>query len=176
MTVILNDERDSELVAGAFDEIREELNVLSVRVGGEGDRQAFGKTSFKPNFRSLGARGLGKVAQELKQAWSRADAVAEHEIARRALVDGHVMRGGVELVRDDVEMTFEPTAGFASASDRIGSVFLETKLDAELRDLRAASRSVKIGFRRCVRIGAEYTDRNTRVASRVHQGAPCSNR
>jgi len=159
MTVILNDERDSELVAGAFDEIREELNVLSVRVGGEGDRQAFGKTSFKPNFRSLGARGLGKVAQELKQAWSCADAAAEHEIARRALADGHVMRGGVELLRDDVEMTFEPTAGFASASDRIGSVFLETKLDAELRDLGLLRELLNRIQTMRKDWGLEYTDR-----------------
>jgi isoleucyl-tRNA synthetase len=135
VTLVLNDQRDSALVGDALDELREELNVLSVRIGGDSDRRAFGTTSYKPNFRSLGARGLGKLAQELKKEWARDGAAPEHEIARRALLEGRAMRGDVELLRDDVEMTFEPAPGFAAAGDRIGSVFLETKLDDELLDL-----------------------------------------
>ena len=45
------------------------------------------------------------------------------------------MRGEVEIVADDVEVSLAPRAGFAAASDRVGSVFLDTSLDDELRDL-----------------------------------------
>jgi isoleucyl-tRNA synthetase len=159
VTLVLNDERDSELVSDAFDELREELNVLSVRIGGEGDRRAFGKTSYKPNFRSLGARGLGKVAQELKKAWARDDAPEEHEIARRAVLEGRAKRGDVELLRDDVEMTFDPAPGFAAAADRVGSVFLETKLDDELRDLGFLRELLNRVQTMRKDWGLEYTDR-----------------
>jgi isoleucyl-tRNA synthetase len=45
------------------------------------------------------------------------------------------MRGADKIVRDDVEMSFEPAPGVAAAADRVGSVFLDTQLDDELRDL-----------------------------------------
>ena len=54
-------------MANAVDAIREELNVLEVRFGTDDDRSKFGKTTYKPSFRSLGQRGLGKLAQELEQ-------------------------------------------------------------------------------------------------------------
>jgi isoleucyl-tRNA synthetase len=156
---VLNDQRDAQLIADAFDELREELNVLSVNLGAAGDRNAFGKTSYKPNFRSLGARGLGKVAQDLKKAWARADAIEEHEIARRALIEGRAMRGDIELLRDDVEMTFEPTSGFSAAADRIGSVFLDTKLDEELRELGLLRELLNRIQTMRKDLGLEYTDR-----------------
>ncbi|MGA2449400.1 MAG: isoleucine--tRNA ligase [Polyangiaceae bacterium] len=159
VTLVLNDQRDIELVSDAFDELREELNVLSVKLGAESDRRAFGKTSYKPNFRSLGARGLGKVAQELKRAWASEDAAAEHEVARRALLEGKAMRGDLELLRDDVEMTFEPTAGFSVAADRVGSVFLDTKLDEELRELGLVRELLNRIQTMRKDLGLEYTDR-----------------
>jgi isoleucyl-tRNA synthetase len=159
VTLVLNDQRDAQLIADAFDELREELNVLSVNLGAAGDRNAFGKTSYKPNFRSLGARGLGKVAQDLKKAWARADAIEEHEIARRALIEGRAMRGDIELLRDDVEMTFEPTSGFSAAADRIGSVFLDTKLDEELRELGLLRELLNRIQTMRKDLGLEYTDR-----------------
>ncbi len=89
---------------------------------------------MKPSFRSLGQRGLGKAAQELKKSMGGAGKRLEvaFEAPRRR---GEAMLEGVELARDDVEMTFEPKAGFAAAGDRVGSVVLDTRLDDELRDL-----------------------------------------
>jgi isoleucyl-tRNA synthetase len=157
-TIVLNDDRDLDLVSSAVDAIREELNVLSVRFGTDEDRRAFGKTSFKPNFRTLGQRGLGKLAQELKKAWAAPDA-SEQETILRAMKQGTAMRGDVEIQRDDVEMSFEPAAGVAAAADRVGSVFLDTTLDDELRDLGFV-RELQNRLQTIRReLGLEYTDR-----------------
>ncbi len=134
-TIVLNDERDTDLVSSAVEAIREELNVLQVRFGTDGDRSAFGKTTYKPNFRSLGQRGLGKLAQELKKAWGPGIASEEAGVVLLALKHGKAMRGDVEIVRDDVEVAFEPAPGVAAAAERVGSVFLDTQLDDELREL-----------------------------------------
>jgi isoleucyl-tRNA synthetase len=131
-TIILNDERDRELVASASDMIREELNVLDVKLGAPASRKDFGTVTVKPSFRSLGQRGLGKLAQELKVEWAAGKRL---DVAYAALESGEAERDGIRIVRDDVEMTFEPRAGFAAATDRVGSVFLDTTLDEELRDL-----------------------------------------
>jgi isoleucyl-tRNA synthetase len=131
-TLVLNDERDRDLLGTAFDMVREELNVLEVQIGSADDRARFGTTTVKPNFRSLGQRGLGKLAQELKAEWGAGRRV---EVAFEALQSGEAIRDGVKIVRDDVEMHFEPNAGFAAATDRVGSVFLDTTLDDELKDL-----------------------------------------
>jgi isoleucyl-tRNA synthetase len=156
--VLLNDERDVDLVSSAVDAIREELNVLEVRFGTDEDRKAFGKTAFKPSFRALGQRGLGKLAQELKKAWASPTS-EEAEIVLRALKQGKAMRGSDEILRDDVEVTFEPRAGIAAATDRVGSVFLDTELDEPLRDMGYARELVNRiqGIRKDQ--GLEYTDR-----------------
>jgi isoleucyl-tRNA synthetase len=134
-TIVLNDERDADLVSSAVEAIREELNVLEVRFGTDDDRSAFGKTTYKPNFRSLGQRGLGKLAQELKKSWGAGVSSEELATIQRALKDGKAMRGDVEILRDDVEVAFAPAAGVAAAADRVGSVFLDTQLDDALREL-----------------------------------------
>ncbi len=134
-TLLVNDERDADVVTSAVEEIRDELNVLEVRLGTEQDRRAFGKTTFKPNFRTLGQRGLGKLAQELKKAWAAGEASPDYELVMRALAQGKATRGDVEITRDDVEVAFEPAPGIAAAADRVGTVFLDTKLDDELREL-----------------------------------------
>jgi isoleucyl-tRNA synthetase len=134
-TIVLNDERDADLVSSAVEAIREELNVLEVRFGTDDDRSAFGKTTFKPNFRSLGQRGLGKLAQELKKAWTAGASAEELETMRLALKHGKATRGDIEILRDDIEVAFEPAPGIAAAAERVGSVFLDTQLDDELRDL-----------------------------------------
>jgi isoleucyl-tRNA synthetase len=134
-TIVLNDEREAELVRGSLEAIREELNVLEVRIGTDDDRSAFGKTSYKPSFRSLGQRGLGKLAQELKKAWSGAVSSEEARVIAGALKQGKAQRGDAEILRDDIEVAFEPAPGVAAAADRVGSVFLDTQLDDELREL-----------------------------------------
>jgi isoleucyl-tRNA synthetase len=117
-TVVLNDDRDHDLVASAVAMIREELNVLDVVLGTPAQRQDFGKVVVKPNFRSLGQRGLGKLAQELKAAWASGKGL---DVAYAALDAGEAVWDGVRIARDDVEMSFEPKPGFAAATDRVGS-------------------------------------------------------
>ncbi|HEY1695725.1 MAG TPA: isoleucine--tRNA ligase [Polyangiaceae bacterium] len=157
-TLLLNDERDVDLVASAIEAVREELNVLDVRLGTDDDRRAFGTTTYKPSFRSLGQRGLGKLAQELKKAWASPSS-EETAIILQALKHGRSRRGDAEIVRDDIELSFEPVAGVAAASDRVGSVFLDTQLDEELRDLgfvREIQNRVQTVRKE---MGLEYTDR-----------------
>ena len=133
-TLVLNEERNRALIASAVDLVREELNVLEVRVGTDEDRRQFGTTKFKPNFRSLGARGLGKKAQEFKLAWANADSTG-FEALLETVKSGRGEWKGTQIVAEDVEVSFEPRPGFAAAADRVGSVFLDTTLDDELRDL-----------------------------------------
>jgi isoleucyl-tRNA synthetase len=155
-TLVLNDERDRDLIGGAIDMVREELNVLEVQIGSADDRASFGTTTVKPNFRSLGQRGLGKLAQELKAEWAAGRRV---EVAFEALKSGEATRDGVKIVRDDVEMQFEPKAGFAAATDRVGSVFLDTTLDDELKDLGFVRELIfRIQTLR-KELSLEYTDR-----------------
>jgi isoleucyl-tRNA synthetase len=157
-TVVLNDARESDLVASSLEMIREELNVLEVRVGSADDRRGFGTTRYKPNFRTLGQRGLGKLAQELKVAWSKGDA-KELEIAAQAVERGRVQRGADEILADDVEIAFEPKPGVAAAADRVGSVFLDTTLDDELRELGSVRELLNRVQTMRKEIGLEYTDR-----------------
>jgi isoleucyl-tRNA synthetase len=170
-TILLNDERDAELVSSAVDAIREELNVQEVRLGSDDDRSRFGKTTYKPNFRSLGQRGLGKLAQELKKAWGAGISSEDAAVVLLALKDGKAMRGDVELLRDDVEVAFEPASGVAAAAERIGSVFLDTQLDDELRELgfvRELQNRVQTLRKE---MGLEYADRiRVRVEGSVRVG------
>jgi isoleucyl-tRNA synthetase len=155
-TVVLNDDRDHDLVASAVAMIREELNVLDVVLGTPAQRQDFGKVVVKPNFRSLGQRGLGKLAQELKAAWASGKGL---DVAYAALDAGEAVWDGVRIARDDVEMSFEPKPGFAAATDRVGSVFLDTTLDEQLADL-GLLRELQYRIQTLRKdIGLEYTDR-----------------
>ncbi len=158
VTLVLNDERDNELVRNSVDMIRDELNVLAVTLGSSDDRASFGTTKYKPNFRTLGQRGLGRLAQELKRAWVAPDA-SELDVIRTALKLGAAKRGDVDIVADDVEVSFEPKTGIAAAADRVGSVFFDTTLDEELLDL-GLLREVQSRVQALRKeIGLEYTDR-----------------
>jgi isoleucyl-tRNA synthetase len=157
-TIVLNDERDGDLVRSALDMVRGELNVLEVVLGTSDDRTQFGTTRYKPNFRTLGQRGLGRLAQELKRAWATPDA-SEREVIQAALKLGSTQRGDADILADDVEVSFEPKPGFAAAADRVGSVFLDTKLDDELRDL-GLLREIQSRVQTMRKeMGLEYTDR-----------------
>jgi isoleucyl-tRNA synthetase len=159
-TVVLNDERENDLIAGSVEAIREELNVIDVKLGTDADRQAGGKTTYKPNFRSLGQRQLGKWAQVLKQRWAGIPDSGEFGAILDAQKYGKAMHpDGHELLRDDIEVSFEPAPGVAAVSDRIGSVFLDTKLDSELEELgfvRELQNRIQTIRKE---LGLEYTDR-----------------
>ena len=157
-TIVLNDERDASLVEGALEAIREELNVLTVKIGSHDDRGRFGTTEYKPNFRSLGQRGMGRVAQDLKKATASNDREA-HQAKLDALKLGKSSWRGHEILRDDVEVAFEPNPGVAAAADRVGSVFLDTEIDDELRDLGLLRELLNRVQTMRKEMGLEYTDR-----------------
>ena len=157
-TIVLNDERDAGLVETAFDAIREELNVLDVKVGSHEERGNFGRTEYKPNFRSLGQRGMGRVAQELKKATAAGDADTLRA-KLDALKFGKSSWRGHEILREDIEVAFEPNPGVAAAADRIGSVFLDTEIDDELRDLGLLREVLSRIQAMRKEMGLEYTDR-----------------
>jgi isoleucyl-tRNA synthetase len=141
-----------------MDLIREELNVLEVKLGADEDRRQFGTTRFKPNFRSLGARGLGKKAQEFKREWANLYAPGFGKLLE-TLESGRGEWGETEILAEDVEVSFEPKPGFAAAADRVGSVFFDTTLDDELRDLGLLRELVNRIQTARKEMGLEYTDR-----------------
>jgi isoleucyl-tRNA synthetase len=170
--IVLNDVGLRAKLAGHKAMILEELNVLEAELLGPEEAARFGRYAYKPNFRSLGQRGLGKQAQELKKAW--ADLSAED----RAKLDAVVFEGkgsfhGIDLVREDVEAAFETKPGFAAAGDRVGVVILETTLDDELKDLglfrevlnrvQGARKDLALEYTDRVRIGVTGTARATRI-------------
>jgi isoleucyl-tRNA synthetase len=158
-TIVLNDERDAELVKSAFGAVREELNVVSVNLGTHDDRRNFGTTKYSPNFRSLGQRGMGRVAQDLKKAGEAGSDDDAFRAKLDALRHGKASWRGHEILREDIEVTFEPKPGVAAAADRIGSVFLDTQLDEELRDLGLLRELLNRLQTMRREMGLEYTDR-----------------
>jgi isoleucyl-tRNA synthetase len=138
--------------------IREELNVVELDFVTHEEAARFGKYAYKPNFRSLGQRGLGKQAQELKQRWANLSA-EDRAALDRIVLEGKGTWQGIELKREDIEAFFETKEGFAAAGDRVGVVVLETTLDDELRDMGFARElQNKIQTAR-KEMGLEYTDR-----------------
>jgi isoleucyl-tRNA synthetase len=156
--VILNDAAIRGTLHDLESMIKDELNVLELDFVTHEEAARFGTYAYKPNFRSLGQRGLGKQAQELKQRWAKLSA------EDRALLDRIVLEGkgswqGIDLMREDVEAFFETKEGFAAAGDRVGVVVLETRLDDELREMGFARElQNRVQTARKER-GLEYTDR-----------------
>jgi isoleucyl-tRNA synthetase len=157
--------------------VLEELNVLDAEFVGSEQALHFGAYAYKPNFRTLGQRGLGKQAQELKKAWAQLSA------EDRATLDAIVAEGkgtfrGVDLLREDIEAAFETKPGFAAAGDRVGVVILETTLDDELRDLglyrellnrvQGARKDLQLEYTDRIAISARGSERVVRVL-RAHE-------
>jgi isoleucyl-tRNA synthetase len=131
--------------------------------------------AYKPNFRTLGQRGLGKKAQELKKAWAKLSD-SERKSLDAIVADGKGSFNGVELVREDIEAAFETKPGFAAAGDRVGVVILETTLDDELRDLglfrellnrvQAARKELELEYTDRIRIGITGSERVKGIVDR----------
>jgi isoleucyl-tRNA synthetase len=126
----------------AMTQLMEELNVVNgVETYGVDNADRYVEFRVKPNFRSLGQRGLGKQAQALKRVMGALASTAAGSLASRLLAGHAVTLEGVQLGRDDVEVDFLAKDGFAAAGDRVGVVLLDTQLDDELRDLGSAARA-----------------------------------
>jgi isoleucyl-tRNA synthetase len=132
--VVANDAGIAELQRGEA-MIKDELNVLEVKFHAVADGARFVTSSLKPNFRSLGQRGLGKEAQVLKKRLGELAAADAFALYERLAGGQSVSFEGVELRPEDVEVALVAKDGFAAARGSVGVVVLETTLDDELRSL-----------------------------------------
>jgi isoleucyl-tRNA synthetase len=114
--------------------IADELNVTKVEVLKEGADE-YVTYKVKPNFRTLGQKGMGKQAQDLKKSMGAMSATDAQALVMKLNADGKANVHGVDLDREDVEVAFDAKDGWAAAGGRIGVVVLDTKLTDELLDL-----------------------------------------
>ena len=139
--VILADSALADRLAPYVEMMKDELNVLAVEIvsgeGGKGGAEEYVTYRVKPNFRTLGQKGMGAQAQTLKKFMTTLSADAAQAIVARALVDGKVTVEGIEIDRADLEVGFDAKEGYAAAGERIGVVVLDTRLDDHLKDLGA---------------------------------------
>ena len=115
--------------------IRDELNVLGIAFVEGAEVDTFVSYKLKPNFRTLGQRGLGKEAQKLKKSLGDLASAAASGVLAELREKGTVTFDGVSLLVEDVEVAFDTNEGFSAAGGRLGVVALDTRLDDELREL-----------------------------------------
>ncbi|HEY8078960.1 MAG TPA: class I tRNA ligase family protein, partial [Labilithrix sp.] len=132
--VILADPAGHDRLAPYVEMMKDELNVLTVELVSKGAEE-YVAYRVKPNFRTLGQKGMGKQAQELKKQMPAIAPAEAQALVQKLLADGKATAFGVELEPADVETAFEAKEGYAAAGDRVGVVVLDTRLTDELRDL-----------------------------------------
>jgi len=151
---------DPSLLQGAaIDRLKRELNVLAFHPVGLDVADRFVEFRVKPNFRSLGQRGLGKEAQRLKGLMAKLTSTLAATVAAEVLAAGDVTFEGVRLSRGDVDIEFIAKEGFAAAGARVGVVVLDTKLDPELEELGLLRELLSRIQATRKEMGLEYTDR-----------------
>lgn len=174
--VILGNPALESALAGVLGAVKEELNVLEVGFVPHARAGEYVVHTLKPNFRTLGQKGLGKEAQKLKAlmgAWSPEKAA----LAQAKLQDeGVLVVEGVTLEPSDVEVAFSTREGFAAAGARVGVVVLETMLDEELLDLgflrelqsrvQAARKDMGLEFTDRIALGLSGGERLARVLAK----------
>ncbi len=131
--VVASSERAIADLARGEAMIREELNVLEVKFHAVTDAARFVTSSLKPNFRTLGQRGLGKEAQGLKKRFLELSASEAFALYQELSGGASVTFDGIALRPEDVEVSLVANEGFAAARGVCGVVVLETALDDELR-------------------------------------------
>ncbi len=173
--VILADAKLADRLAPYLEMMKDELNVLAVEIVTTGAEQ-YVAYKVKPNFRTLGQKGMGKEAQALKKSMGALDAAAAQAVVAQLLSDGKVTFDGVALEREDIEVAFEAKEGYAAAGDRVGVVVLDTRLDDELRDLgflrellnriQTARKDMGLEFVDRIQVAIGGSDRATRIAKK----------
>jgi isoleucyl-tRNA synthetase len=148
-----------ELDASVKEQLAEELNAGETHFVQMEDASQYVEFRLKPNFRSLGQRGLGKEAQALKKSMAAMPSVTAQELASSLMGGRAVTLDGVELGREDVEIEFAAKEGFAAAGDRVGVVVLDTRIDATLLDRGFVNELVNRIQNARKEMGLEYTDR-----------------
>jgi isoleucyl-tRNA synthetase len=148
-----------ELDPSVASQLAEELNASEIALVRMDDAARYVEFRLKPNFRSLGQRGLGKEAQALKRVMGVMPSARAGELASALMAGQSVALDGVELGREDVEIEFAAKEGFAAAGDRVGVVVLDTRIDAALLDRGLQNELVNRVQVARKELGLEYTDR-----------------
>jgi isoleucyl-tRNA synthetase len=168
-----------ELDPSITSQLAEELNASEIALVRMDDAARYVEFRLKPNFRSLGQRGLGKEAQALKKVMGAMPSARAGELASALMAGQSVALEGVELGREDVEVEFAAKEGFAAAGDRVGVVVLDTRIDAALLDRGLQNELVNRVQVARKELGLEYTDRirvsivgSDRVRAVVTRGKP----
>ncbi|MBX3231574.1 MAG: isoleucine--tRNA ligase [Labilithrix sp.] len=172
--LILADATMADRLAPYHEMIADELNVLEVEVlTSQADEYVTYKV--KPNFRTLGQKGMGKQAQDLKKSMGAMSAADAQALVGKLLADGKANVHGVDLDREDVEVAFDAKEGWAAAGGRIGVVVLDTRLDDALKDLgylrellnriQTARKELGLEFVDRIALTIEGTDRTKRVVT-----------
>jgi isoleucyl-tRNA synthetase len=141
------------------EQIADELNVLETRFVPMTEASEYVEFRVKPNFRSLGQRGLGKEAQQLKKTMAALGSREATTLAATVFGGGVTTLDGVDLRSEDVEVELVAKPGFAAAGDRVGVVLLDTQIDDELRDLGLVRELVNRVQTARKEMALEYTDR-----------------
>ncbi len=129
--------------------VAEELNVLEIAFPGDDEAGTFVTYKLKPNFRTLGQKGMGKEAQTLKKAMAALDDAGAAQLLTTLQAAGSATLDGVTFDEADVEREFLTKEGFAAAGDRVGVVVLDARLDDELvregvlREVKSAIQQVR---------------------------------
>jgi isoleucyl-tRNA synthetase len=145
--------------------ICEELNVANVEWV-DGDQTKFFDYSLQPNFRSLGPKNLGKQAQLLKSDMAKMSNEEANALYAKLKTGQTVDMLGVPLSLEDVIVSLLPKPGFAAASDKVGAIILDTKLDDLLLD-----RGTVAEF--CSEIQKIRKDRNFDLSDRIELEVSC---
>jgi isoleucyl-tRNA synthetase len=171
--VILADAKLADHLAPYLDMMKDELNVLAVEIVTTG-ASLYVAYQVKPNFRTLGQKGMGKEAQALKKSMGALSALDAQALVQKVLADGKVTFEGVEMDRDDIEVAFQANEGYAAAGDRVGVVVLDTRLDDRLRELgfvrellnriQTARKDKGLDFVDRIMVGIGGTERAKRLA------------
>ncbi len=154
--------------------VADELNVLNVEVLVT-DADQYVSYKVKPNFRTLGQKGMGKQAQDLKKSMGTMAPSEAQALVATLLANGKATVHGVDVDREDVEVAFDAKEGYAAAGDRVGVVVLDTRLDDALRDLgylrellnriQTARKEMGLDFVDRIKVAVSGTERSKRVVA-----------
>ncbi len=172
--LILADATLADRLSAYVPMIKDELNVLNVEVL-VSDADQYVTYKVKPNFRTLGQKGMGKQAQDLKKSMGTMPPADAQALVATLLADGKANVHGVDVDREDVEVAFDAKEGYAAAGDRVGVVVLDTRLDDALRDLgylrellnriQTARKEMGLDFVDRIHVHVDGTDRTKRVVA-----------
>jgi isoleucyl-tRNA synthetase len=170
--VIVADPALGARLASYREMMKDELNVLTVEIVTEGADQ-YVTYKVKPNFRTLGQKGMGAEAQQLKKFMGTMSAGDAQALVAEMLTNGKANVGGVDIEHADLEVSFDAKEGYAAAGARLGVVVLDTRLTDELRDLgylrelqnriQGARKEMGLDFVDRVEIAVDGTERTARI-------------